>query len=381
MYQFVDTDEALNAAVDALAPASHFFIDTEFESTRGGTTLCLLQISDGHKIYLFDALKLSSLVPLRDAIADEGKEWVLHAGQQDLPLIQSSLDIGPHHRVFDTQVAWALSGPEHSVSLSYLVYRILGKRAAKSHQADDWKRRPLPTSQLEYAASDVQPLPAIHQALCKRLSELGRLHLVHEITEEQLRPQRETVEWLDLSSFRNAWQLDPRQQAALQYLIGWFNGLPPKERRNAPDTKVLLSIARRVPKTTQDLCRIKGVPQRWANAGGRELVRALSAAVAAADSADFHPLDPTPYATFDDIQIDAWLQMLRARLSTQLEIAPELTFPGRLLRDMRRALMSGGPERSPLDVLDGWRRSVLGEALEHYLQSTPPPELLREGTP
>ncbi len=373
MYQLVDTQEGLRETAHSLQGARRLFLDTEFESSRGGTLLCLLQVSTGTTVFLVDTLRLGDLGPLREPLMATD-EWVLHAAQQDLPLLQAALGAASHPPVFDTQVAWAMSSPEYSVSLTYLVFRVLGVRCGKAHQTDDWKRRPLPESQLRYAAADVESLPGIHARISEKLLELGRLDLVHEVVDELLRPSHERVDRLELGAFRHAWQLDPKQQAALQHLITWFNGLSPREKRHAPDPKVLLSIASRLPRTTDDLRRIKGVPPRWCSEAGRTLLTGLSAAAVRADTHDFVPIDPAPYATFEAIRYDAWLQTMRAEVCAKLAIAPELAFPARLLRQLHHVLCTSSltPEAA-IDLLHGWRRVLIGPTLERYLIDTPPP--------
>lgn len=372
-YSVVDTEAALSALATKLAHEPRLFIDTEFESTRQGTRLCLLQISAEAGIFLVDAVRVQDLRPLRALFQDEEKEWVLHAAQQDIPLLEGTFGLRAHRRIFDTQLAWALLGPEFSVSLSYLVFRVLGKRSAKAHQADDWTRRPLPVSQLDYAAADVESLPALYENMATRLRALGRLDVLHEVVAEQLRSSDDRYEQLELNSFRNAWQLGGTQQAVLKYLILWFNELSDRERRRAPEAKTLLSIAMRAPGTTRDLARIKGVPQRWCVEHGYELVEGIREAGRAAQLDAFEPIAPPPYATFEGIRFDAWLQTLRAEISAELQIAPELAFPSRILRRLQQAITRGGTEDIPGAVLRGWRAAIIAPSLSAYLKQHPAP--------
>src|SRR5688500_176617 len=108
-------------------------------------------------------------------------------------------------------------------------------RVGKPHQADDWLRRPLPESQLRYAASDIEHLPGLREALGARAESLARLPAIYRASREVAQPVFVTDTELSLASFRNAWQLDRRTQAALRFMIEWHNQRPPEERRNAPD--------------------------------------------------------------------------------------------------------------------------------------------------
>jgi len=354
----------LAALSQTLRGAEVLFVDTEFESNRSGIELCLLQISDGRQIFLVDAIALRDLTPLAEAFQG-GALWVLHAGQQDVMLLGERLKLSTRPRVFDTQIAWALSTVEHSVSLAYAQFRALGLRGTKAHQADDWVRRPLPASQLAYAAADVEHLPELYRFLSQRLTALGRLDLVPIASAESVWSEPPAPTVLSLESFRNAWQLDHRGQAALRYLIQWFNALPEREREQAPENKTLLSLAGRLPRSVDDLQRIKGVPRSWSRELSQNLVTGLTRAAEAADATGFVPIDPPAYATKAELRVDGWLAAARAEVCVSLEVAPEIALPSRILKGLRSHLTSRGTAQLG-DELDGWRKTLLSAPLAHF---------------
>ena len=370
----VDTRSSLEAACHELAGAPSVYVDTEFESSQRGTQLCLIQVTrNGEKIWLVDALRLTALEPLADAIGSATTQWVLHAGQQDLPLLLSRFRMARPPRLFDTQIAWALLGVEHSVSLAYLQYKLLGLRSSKPHQADDWVRRPLPASQLTYAAGDVAYLPALHRELARRATEQGRLSIIEQASLEALCPEPEPPAPLALESFRNAWQLDRHGQAALKFLIGWYNGLDARGRDFAPEPKTLLAIASRLPETREELGRIKGVRRGFAEQHGEHLAGAIMRATAAADAGDFQSIEPPPYATLAEVRIEGWLAAARADLAATLGVAPELAFPGRLMRRLRDGLLAGKTITELTTAIEGWRAELLGKPLAAFAARNPPP--------
>lgn len=374
--QLIDRDPDLVALASTLSGARRLYLDTEFDSSKAGKKLSVIQVASDtapEEIHLVDALRLRNLAPLAPVFASENCEWVLHAGLQDIELLVERLGISAPRLVFDTQVAWALLGPEASVSLSYLKFKVLGIRSGKPHQADDWLRRPLPESQLQYAASDIRELPAIRDNLGQQAERLNRLDSIHQASREVAQPNIAAETELSLDSFRNAWQLNRKTQAALRFLIDWYNGRPAEERRYAPDTKTMMAIASRVPRTSADLGRIKGVHRGWVNRHGDKFVRLLLAATDNARAEDFVPIDPPPYATFDEYRVEAWLGMARAETCSELSVAPDLVFPSRLLKRVRDHLLKSRDLEGALVHLGDWRGALLRSAILKFAERLPLP--------
>lgn len=358
-HELADTRAGLERCVAELRGSGRLYLDTEFESSRDGTRLSLVQVAAGGRIWLIDAQRVSAADGLREVLSGAA-EWVLHAAREDVALLTRWLGLRETPPVFDTQVAWALLGPEANVSLAYLVYRVLGVRTSKAHQADDWARRPLPASQLSYAAADVEHLPAIRERLAERLVGLGRLSAVHAASREAISPEPEAPPRARLEDFRNAWQLDAHGQAALRFLVDWHAGLDAAERGDAPDWKTLFAIAARLPERADDLLRIKGVGRRWAGSRGDSLCAALIRATAGADAGASPPLEPPPYATYEELRQDAWLSGVRAEVCERASVAPELALPARCMKKLRERVREGLSIAEPDELPAGWRREVLG---------------------
>lgn len=373
-YLFIDSQDGLVHAAQALSACPQLYFDTEFDSGRGPTRLCLLQISSGREIFLIDTLKLGELDLLAHALARPDVAWVMHAGLQDLELIQRRLQVRAPERLFDTQVAYALVSAENNVSLAYLCRRLLGVTSHAAHQADDWLRRPLSESQLRYAAGDVEHLPALAARLTQLAEAKNRLAFVFEASHEALEPSREPAAPLSLESFRNAWQLSPRSQAGLRFLIAWYERLSAEDKRSAPDMKTLLALAARMPESLDALARIKGASPAFVKRHGKEIVEGLRERALRDGSSDFVPLEPAPYATFTEIRYEAWLGLMRAEVCASLEVSPEHVLPARVMRELKAKLQGDGPVRLS-DALRGYRRRLLGSAMAEFCERQPPPTL------
>jgi ribonuclease D len=357
------TQEELNSGLRELEGAPRYYIDTEFESSKRGKRLSLIQISRGEEVYVIDVLQTPSLADLAAVIFDPSSEWVLHAGLQDVELLLAEFANNTPPALFDTQVVWSLLGPEASVSLAFLQFKVLGVRSSKGYQADDWLRRPLPKAQLEYAAQDIAYLPALEQHLRARAEQLGRAHVIPSVCRELLLPTPHAPQLLTFESFRNAWQLDGAGQSALRALIDWHNSLP----GDVPllQSRTLLSIASRLPANVGDLGRIKGVSSHVCRTYGQHIVRLLQRARATAPEGE--ALQPLDYGSFEDYVREARLLLIRAEICAELSIAPDLAFPMALVRRMHQRAKAAGDLAAAKVELSGWRAELLGDAFTRQL--------------
>ena len=78
-----------------------------------------------------------------------------------------------------------------------------------------------------------------------------------------------------------------------------------------------------MPRSVDDLQRIKGVPRSWSRELAQTLVTGLTRAAEGADANGFVPIDPPAYATKQELRLDGWLAAARAEVCASLEVAPE----------------------------------------------------------
>ena len=154
--------------------------DTEFMSEgRYFPRLCLVQFAAAKPggepvVATIDALADEDPGPLLAALTDPGVEVVVHAGRQDLAIVEQAWGARATN-VFDTQIAAALTSTTHQSSYQYLVGQVLGRSLRKSESFTRWDQRPLTEQQLAYARQDVQHLIALAALLRERLEANGRL--------------------------------------------------------------------------------------------------------------------------------------------------------------------------------------------------------------
>ncbi|MGB0648356.1 MAG: ribonuclease D [Bradymonadia bacterium] len=353
--EFINDYEALDDALERLNEATVIALDTEFESNRSGTTLSLIQLTDGTQSFVIDALALTDLDGLIPMLTSDAITWVVHAGRQDVDLIAKATHGHRPARLFDTQVGWALCGPEYQVSLAYLVAALCDTRLPKGHQNDYWLKRPLDVEQIRYAADDVKYLHHIFGEITNRLGPLNKIEIAFEVTQETMRPASSRSKTVTLASYRNLWQLDHRQRGALIYLIQWYQEELASRGKKPVHHKVLYDIAAALPETVADLAAIKSVPARFAHGTGGSVLKPM---IAAAEDAKPLPdtAPPSPYGSYQQLYSDAWLHCARVEICQQAQITVELGFPQWLQNDIRTILETHSDPRAAQTAFKGWRR-------------------------
>ena len=154
------------------SPGKYVAFDTERASgIRYQDKAYLIQAKgQSAPLVLLDPLALPELSDF--SAACKNSTWVLHAAKEDLECMEWAGLQAPH--LFDTQIAAKLLG-KTQVGLGPLTEDVLGVKLAKNHTRENWSRRPLKQSWLDYAALDVEYLVELAVALKEQLVAAGRL--------------------------------------------------------------------------------------------------------------------------------------------------------------------------------------------------------------
>jgi ribonuclease D len=171
-------EEDLPAGVLAQGPIA---IDTE---TMGLDTrrdrLCVVQLSDGkgdEHLVRFAPGSVFAAPNLKAVLADPARIKLFHFARFDLAAIEHYLGVSATP-VFCTKIASKLVRTyTDRHGLKDLVRELLGKELSKQQQSSDWGGAVLSEAQLEYAASDVRYLHAMHAILVERLAREGRTEM------------------------------------------------------------------------------------------------------------------------------------------------------------------------------------------------------------
>jgi ribonuclease D len=275
---------ALEALLDALRPEPVVALDTESNSFHVyRERVCLLQVSTRTADFVVDPLAVD-VSPLGAVLCD-GRETVLHGADYDVRCLKREYGWRLPH-LFDTMAAARRLG-RPGLGLSALVEQHFGARLSKAFQRSDWGRRPLTREQIAYAALDTHFLLPLHDLLAGELVERGAMDAARGEFGRiaAVEPRERVFDPEGYRRIRDARALDEPGRAILRALY------VAREARardlDRPPFKVLaeaamIDIARRRPRSEEELSRIPGVTPSVLRRLGQDILEAVRAAASAA---------------------------------------------------------------------------------------------------
>jgi len=362
---YVDNDADLKRLVTRLSGAEFIAFDTEFMRERTYfARLCLLQVATDDVAAIIDPLTIKDLAPLGEVLFDESIVKLVHAGQQDLEIFYFMFERVPRP-VFDTQIAATLAGFPQQAGYGALVHDLLGVTLDKSDTYTDWGKRPLSDTQIEYALNDVRYLPEIYRKLMAEIERTGRTDWLAPDFERLEDPRSYRVEptqvWRRLKRLKS---LNRRQLGVLQHVTAWRE--LEAQRRDVPRKWVmgdesLVEIARRMPRTREDLRAVRGVSDKLAKSAYGALLEAVGTALELPD--DELPVIERHPRLHNDTEgaADLMAAIVRVRAKEHGVAVPLLASR----KDLDR-LAAGERDGNPL--LEGWRREMVGKELVDLLE-------------
>lgn len=276
---YIKTQQELNGLCHKASETKLLGIDLEFipENTYY-PKLALIQIAVGETFALVDPLGPLDLTPIDKIVVNPLVRKVVHAGSQDMGIFFNRTETPPQN-VFDTQIAAGFAGFGHQISYGQMVKVLLGISLEKSQSYTNWLQRPLTAKQESYALDDVQYiLPAYHQ-LTQTLTDLNRMDWVLDETgfyenQDFYKPDPA----LAYKRVKRSNSLKGKDQTVLIAVALWRELTAQqmnKPRRKVLMDEVLIELARRKPKTENQLYDIRGLYARDIKRNGAEIIRAI----------------------------------------------------------------------------------------------------------
>ncbi len=356
---YIANQENLEAFVERAFASSVLAIDTEFlrEKTYYAK-LCLLQLATDDEVAIVDPFAVRDLSVLVPLLTDEGITKLFHAGKQDLEIMLRETGVLPRP-VFDTQIAAALLGHTQQIGYGALVHAECGVTLKKIDSFTDWSRRPLSESQMEYAADDVAYLPQLYGKMRESLAERGRLSWLDRDFEELSDPARyDACERERFRRLKRASQLSPRQLSAAREFAAWREQTA--QSRDVPRKWVvtdeqIVEACKREARTVSELFMVRGMRERLTTRDARRAVALIVRGLDAPEES-WPELEKGRSEPNVDAQLDLMCAVVRLR-AKQNGVAFQTLASHDDLTRMARGYTEG------VDLLRGWRRSLVGEEL------------------
>lgn len=369
-YTYIDTPDALAAAVDRLREQTILGVDTEAAGYhRYRDSISLIQISSRDETVLVDPLALPTLDVLDGLFSNARIEKVFHDADFDLRILDRDLGLRVSN-LFDTQIAAAFLGVR-GLGLGAVIEAYLGVTLPKAFQRADWAERPLSEGMKEYAATDTAYLPALRDVLHEALVAAGRLEWAREefVRREETRwvaPDRADVADAFLR-IKGARDLSPQALAILREVHAWRESVA-EERDQAPfrilSNEALLQLGREAPVTSAALRKVRGLTAGLVDRRGTDIVAAIERGLAVPET-DL-PRFPQPKRWDRDADADERgerLREVRARVAEALNLDPGFLVSRAVLDEIARRNPATADELADIPGLRRWQLDVLADEL------------------
>ena len=362
---YLDRASDVDTFLASIGDVRRIALDTEGASFhRFVDRIYLLQLSTRDQTAIIDPVPIGRPAGLGRLLEDPKSEVVFHDADYDLRLLWQ--DYGWHVRnIFDTRIAAQLLGIR-AFGLAALLERYFGVKLDKKFQRADWSMRPLTPGMLEYAAQDTIHLLELRDRMEHDLEQAGRLDWARE--EFAL---LEGTRWPDedpanaFLRIKGARDLTRRELAVLRELVPWRDAIARNLDRatfRVIGNEQLLDIARRQPKSRDELAAIKGVPRGLLESRAGEVVEAVSRGLAVPDP-DLPRFPKAPRWDRDpdlDSRVNA-LKTVRDATAARLDLDPGVLCARDRLEAVARKNPATHEELEAVQELRRWQRVLLGE--------------------
>ncbi len=276
---FVEDEKGLKDCVKRLKGVKLLGVDTESNSLFAFTErVCVIQVASDKDLFIIDPLTITDLSPLMAFLEDEKITKVFHGADYDVMCLKRDYDV-QIRSIFDTYITSRLLGRE-KLGLADLAHGCSGVTLAKKYTKSNWGKRPLSPEQVEYLVDDVRYLHEIHACLSQELKDAGKEEEATKAFKklESLPGMRAEPTVDDFWRMKRTRELSDPSLGALKALVALR--LDRAKRLDRPVFKVigndtLVTIAKELPQTMEELSRIKGVSPYIQRTFGAQLLRAV----------------------------------------------------------------------------------------------------------
>lgn len=368
-YEHIASDNELVQYCDRMKNAAIVGFDTEFVSEDTfQPRLCLVQVAVDGVFAVIDALEIQDMRPFWQWLVRPNQVTVVHAGREELRFCMREIEQLPQ-KLFDIQIAAALVGLEYPAAYGTLIQKLLGASLQKGETRTDWRKRPLSTGQLDYAAQDVIYLQPLYDELTGRLEHLDRLDwLWTEMTswQNQVMAHEQRENWRRISGISG---LSHRSLAVVRELWRWRQ--KEAQRRDVPVKRVLrddliVELARRQTAEIKRIQALRGMQRGDIRKHVPRLADAIQLALQLPD--DQLPNSAGKPALKQLTMIGQFLHTALNSICRTERLAPGIVATAQDVRDfIAHSLDLDQAPKEPPSLSQGWRAEIAGKRLDDLL--------------
>jgi ribonuclease D len=365
---WIDSQPAFDELMGRLETLPMIAVDTEADSLHSYfDKVCLIQISSSDEDYVIDPLQKIDLSRFGRVLGNPQITKVLHGSDYDLRILNRDFGFTIANLV-DTMICGQMLGYE-SIGLAALLERHFGLKVDKKHQRADWSMRPLTPEMLAYAALDTHHLMRLAGELRERLAAMGRWEwAVEEFGRLEAIRFRDTAEESEpFRKLKGIAGLDRRSLGVVAALHSWRDGLAQKADR--PPFKIIgndaiIEIARLLPRSPQELVRIKSVAAYHRGRYGKTIVDLVDGVMALPE--DSLPEKTEPKSWLRDKTLERrvdQLKKVRDRHASSLRIDQAVVAPRHVLIAIATLQPRTVEELDAIPAMRRWQKELMGRDL------------------
>jgi ribonuclease D len=313
---------------------------------------------------------IGDMRPLGKLTKSKHIEIVFHAAEYDIMCMKRDFGF-EFNNLFDTMMAARICGIK-LVGLGNLLKQYAGVTVDKSHQKDNWGKRPLAAESLQYAQMDTHYLPFLRDELYNELKSMGRLEEATESFEAICDVPASSRKSSDPDGF---WKigmpnmLNVTETLILKELYDLRESISQQE--NLPSfrvlsNKTLVALSRSAPSTIGDVKLIKGISPRQIRKYGQDIISAVKRGMS------INELPPPPRNEApDSIIMDRYtaLHLWRKERAIARGVESDVIITKQTLWDLAYTAPDKLDDLQNIKGLGPWRLAAYGEDILKVLDT------------
>lgn len=331
--------------------------------------LCLMQFATPERVAAVDPFEIADLSCWWELMADESTTIIVHGGREEIRFCHHATG-RPPRKLVDVQIAEGLLSRGFPLSYSSLAQRVLNSKVHSHETRTEWRRRPLTKEQIDYALDDVRHLPLIWERQRKALTRQKRLDWAEAEFERFINDairDRGGEQWRKLPGVP---KLSRRGMGIVRELFAWRERVAAdRDRpvRNVLRDDLLIEVAKRQPRSTEDVNSVRGMQRRdYARLAG-ELVECVQRALALPE-ADLPLKAPALPAVAQNEVLGKVLGIALAQRCAELGISTTLVGTASDLQELVKWDLVDRKQGPGPRLMQGWRAEVCGDLLSRVLE-------------